>query len=408
MSPRIWIVNQFANTPDVPGHIRQYELGQFLVKQGCQVNVFASDYNLTQRQYLKLKFPQLWHLENLEGLQWNWLYAVPYQVNNWRRYVNMVSFCLTLFLIGLFKPKPDLIIGSSPQLLAAFTAWILAKLRGATFYFEVRDLWPQVLIELGGKSPNSLIVRLLAWIEGLLYRQSDRVIVLASGLVDYVSKRGAVEVVWLPNGPDVEQFQVELPIELTKAQYHIDPQRICLMYTGAHGTANSLNTIVEAAQILGQSHPDRFQILLVGDGPDKAQLMEQATGIQCLEFRPPIPKAEIPMLLKAADGLILTLKDVPLFRYGVSPNKLYDAYATGKPVVVAVGGTINQEVQVHQVGFTAEPEDAKGLAEAMIQLAQTSPEERKAMGKRGQALVSSTYSRTRVAEKLWASIQEDL
>jgi glycosyltransferase involved in cell wall biosynthesis len=408
LNPRVWIVNQFANTPDVPGHIRQYELGQFLVKQGCPVNVFASDYNLTQRQYLKLKFPQLWHLENFEGLQWNWLYAVPYQVNNWRRYVNMVSFCLSLFLIGLLKPKPDLIIGSSPQLLAAFTAWILAKLRGATFYFEVRDLWPQVLIELGGKSPNSLIVRVLAWIEGLLYRQSDRVIVLASGLVDYVSKRGAVEVVWLPNGPDVEQFQVELPIERAKAQYHMHPDRICLMYTGAHGTANSLNTIVEAARILNQSHPDQFQILLVGDGPDKAQLIEQATGIQCLEFRPPIPKAEIPKLLKAADGLILTLKDIPLFRYGVSPNKLYDAYATGKPVVVAVGGTINQEVQIHQVGFTAEPEDAKGLVEAMIQLAQTPPEEREAMGKRGQALVSSTYSRTKVAEKLWASIQEDL
>jgi hypothetical protein len=81
----MWIVNQFANTPDVPGHIRQYELGQFLVKQGCLVNVFASDYNLTQRQYLKLKFPQVWHLENLDGLQWNWLYAAPYQVNNWRR-----------------------------------------------------------------------------------------------------------------------------------------------------------------------------------------------------------------------------------------------------------------------------------------------------------------------------------
>jgi len=408
MTHKIWIINQFANTPDVPGHIRQYELGQFLVQQGCQVNVFASDYNLTQRQYLKLKFPQLWHLESLDDLQWNWLYAASYQVNNWRRYLNMLSFCLTLLIIGLFKPKPDLIIGSSPQLLAAFTAWILAKLRGARFYFEVRDLWPQVLIELGGKSPNSLLVRFLARIEHLLYQKSDRVIVLAAGLVDYVTKHGAVQVHWLPNGPDIEQFKLEIPVEVAKADYQIDPKRICLMYTGAHGTANSLDTIVEAARLLDQSHPQTFQILLVGDGPEKSQLIEQASGIECLEFRPAIPKGEMPKLLKAADGLILTLKDIPLFHYGVSPNKLYDAYAAGKPVIVAVGGMVNQEVDKYRLGFTAEPEDAKGLAEAMRQLAQIPLSERQAMGQRGQNLIRSTYSRTKVAAKLWQLIQEDL
>jgi glycosyltransferase involved in cell wall biosynthesis len=408
LSPRIWIVNQFANTPDVPGHTRQYELGQFLVQQGCQVSIFASDYNLAKRQYLKLKFPQLWFQDNLNGLRWNWLYATPYRDNDWRRIVNMLSFCLSLFLVGLFQPKPALIIGSSPQILAAFTAWILAKLRGARFYFEVRDLWPQALIEIGGMSPDSLQVRLLAWVEGLLYRHSDRVIVLAAGLVDHISKQGAVQVSWLPNGPDVEQFKVKLSADLAKARYQIDPQQICLMYTGAHGKANSLNTIVEAARLLDQSHPGKFLILLVGDGPEKSQLIQQAVNIQCLKFRPPIPKAEIPQLLKAADGLILTLKDIPLFRYSVSPNKLYDSYAAGKPVLVAVGGAVNQEVQEHQLGFSSEPEDAKGLADAMIKLAQTPPDEREAMGQRGQALVRSTYSRSRVAAQLWNLIKKDL
>ncbi|HEY9634136.1 MAG TPA: glycosyltransferase family 4 protein [Coleofasciculaceae cyanobacterium] len=408
MNPRIWIVNQFANTPDVPGHTRQYELGQFLVQQGCQVSIFASDYNLGKRQYLKLKFPQLWLQHNLKGLRWNWLYATPYQRNNWWRIVNMLSFCLTLFLTGLLQPKPALIIGSSPQILAAFTAWILAKLRGARFYFEVRDLWPQALIEIGGMSPDSLQVRLLAWVENLLYRHSDRVIVLAAGLVDHISKQGATHVSWLPNGPDVEQFKVTLSAELAKARYQIDPKRICLMYTGAHGKANSLETIIEAARLLDKSHPDKFQILLVGDGPEKSQLIEQAVNIKCLKFKQPIPKAEIPQLLKAADGLILTLKDIPLFRYSVSPNKLYDSYAAGKPVLVAVGGAVNQEVQEHRLGFSAKPEDAEGLAAAMIKLAQTPPDERDAMGQRGQALVRSTYSRIRVATQLWNLIQQDV
>lgn len=408
MIPRIWIVNQFANTPDVPGHTRQYELGQFLIQHGYQVSIFASDYNLSKRQYLKLKFPQLWHWDNFNGLHWIWLYATPYQGNNWRRILNMLSFCLTLFLAGLFQPKPALIIGSSPQLLAAFTAWILAKLRGAKFYFEVRDLWPQALIEIGGMSPNSLKVRLLAWVESLLYRQSDRTIVLAAGLVDPVTKRGAARVNWLPNGPDLEQFKVTLSDELAKARYQIDTERICLMYTGSHGKANSLDTIIEAARLLDQSHRGKFLILLVGDGPEKPQLIQQAADIECLKFRPPIPKAEIPQLLRAADGLILTLKNIPLFRYSVSPNKLYDSYAAGKPVLVAVGGAVNQEVQEHCLGFSTEPEDARGLAVAMIKLLETPLKEREAMGQRGQRLVHSVYSRAKVAKELWLLIQQDL
>ncbi len=407
MSLHIWIINQFANTPDVPGHTRQYELGQFLVQQDCQVEIFASDYNLTQRKYRKLKFPQLWQQEDLQGLKWHWLYATAYQVNNWRRYVNMLSFCLTFFLISLFKPKPDLIIGSSPQLLAVFTAWSLAKIRGTKFYFEVRDLWPQVLIELGGKSPDSLLVRLLAAVESLLYQKSDRVIVLAAGAVDYVSKRGAMQVSWLPNGPNTEQFKVGLTLELAKARYQIAPERICLMYTGAHGTANSLETIVEAARLLDKSNPYKFLILLVGDGPEKDKLIEQAKGIECLEFRPPVSKQEIPQLLQATDGLLITLKDIPLFRYGVSPNKLYDYYAVGKPAIAAVGGAVNREIEENQLGFTAEPEDVQGLANAILKLADTPIEERDKMGKRGQALIDSTYSRVQVATKLWTLIQID-
>ena len=408
MSPRIWIINQFANTPDVPGHTRQYELGQFLVQQGCSVNVFSSDYNLTKREYLKLKFPQLWQQDSFDRLQWTWLYATPYKTNNWQRYLNMLSFCLTLFISGLFKPKPDLIIGSSPQLLAVFTAWLLAQLRGAKFYFEVRDLWPQVLIDLGGKSPDSALVRILAWVESWLYRHSDRVIVLAAGSVDYVTKRGASLVSWLPNGPDTQQFDIDLSLEAAKTNYQIPTDRFCLMYTGAHGIANSLDTIVEAARLLDKTHPHKFLILLVGDGPEKTKLIERGAKIECLKFRDPIPKIEIPKLLTAADGLIITLKDIPLFRYGVSPNKLYDYYAAGKPVVVAVGGAVNQEVKDNHVGYTSEPEDTQQLAAAMIQLWQTCPEEREAMGQRGQELIATIYSRSQIATKLWHLIQEDL
>ncbi|MCW6038011.1 glycosyltransferase family 4 protein [Spirulina subsalsa FACHB-351] len=408
MPARIWIINQFANTPDVPGHIRQYEIGQFLSNQEYEVEVFASDYNLTQRQYRKLKFGQGYSSENYHKLKWNWLYATPYKINNWQRYVNMLSFCITLFIVGLIKPKPNIIIGSSPQLLAAFTAWLLAKIHGAYFYFEVRDLWPQVLIELGGKSPKNLLVRGLAWIEKFLYKKSNHVIVLASGAVDYVKKRGAANVHWLPNGPNLKEFENNITPKQAKQKYNIPSDCTCLMYTGAHGTANALETIVEACRILDDEYSDKILVILLGDGPDKQDLIKQAKGIQCLEFRDPLPKQEIPKFLQAADGFILTLKNIPLFQYGVSPNKLYDYYASGKPVIVAVGGAVNAEVTTYQLGWAVPPENSKDLAQAMVSFLKTSQEEREAMGERGKNLVHSTYSRRAICQKLSTLIQEDI
>jgi len=408
MSVKIWIINQFANTPDVPGHIRQYELGQFLSNQGYEVEVFASDYNLTQRQYRKLKLGQICYSENYQKLKWNWLYATPYKINNWQRYVNMVSFCITLFFVGLTKPKPNIIIGSSPQLLATFTAWLLAKVHGCSFYFEVRDLWPQVLIELGGQSPKNLLVRGLAWIEQWLYRKSDRVIVLASGAIDHVKHRGATTVHWLPNGPNLTEFQNNITPEQAKQHYGIPLDCTCLMYTGAHGTANALNTLVEAARILDHQHSGQVLIILLGDGSEKEDLIKQAADIHCLHFKDPLAKQEIPQFLQAADGLILTLKNIPLFQYGVSPNKLYDYYASGKPVIVAVGGAVNSEVEAHQLGWAVSPENPEDLAQAILSFMNTPQEDREAMGERGMRLVQSTYSRAAICQKLSKIIQADI
>jgi len=408
LQPHIWIVNQFANTPEFPGHTRQYELGKFLSGQEFTVSIFASDYNLAQRCFRKLKPAQLWLQEERENIALNWLYAIPYQRNNWRRYLNMLSFTMTFCLRGLFYPKPDLVIGSSPQLMVAFAAWLIARLKGAKFYFEVRDVWPQALVELSGKSPDSFLIKLLAAVEIWLYRHSDRVIVLSQGCLSYVKEKGAKEVVWLPNGPELDTFRSGFSVEAAKQHFRVDPERFSLLYGGAHGKANALETVVKACQILEQKAPDKFQILLVGDGPEKASLMHLAKGLKCLEFRDPIPKKEMPDLLKSVDAGLLTLEDIPLFKYGVSPNKLYDYYAARKPVVVAVGGLVNAEVEHYTLGTIANPEQPQELAQAILTLRELPETERLAMGDRAYQLAQDVYSRSRVSEKLLALVKQDL
>jgi glycosyltransferase involved in cell wall biosynthesis len=409
LSPRVWIINQFANTPDLPGHTRQYDLGSYLAQKGCGVTVFASDYNLSKRTYQRLKGWHFWKCEHYGNLKWCWLWVSPYRHNNWLRYLNLISFCLSLFLFSWLVPRPDLIIASSPQLPAAWLCMKLAQIRKVQFWVEVRDLWPQVLIDLGGKSSDSLVIKVLSWMESQVYQKSAQVIVLSEGSIQYVEKRGAKTVVCLPNGSDLGSISLnslqDRDIQWMKKQFGINPNQFCLIYAGAHGLANGLEVIVEAARILQEKAPQRFQILLVGDGTEKPQLQQLAIGVENIEFRDPIPKQKIHSLLRSADGLILTLKNIPLFKYGVSPNKLYDYYAVAKPVIVAVGGFINQEVEDHHLGFAVDPENPTQLAQAILQLAATPAQVRQSMGQHARTLAENSYSREVVAEKFYQLIQ---
>ena len=393
--PRLWLINQYANTPDLPGHTRQFEVAAALVRAGWEVEVFASDFNLTQRRYRRLRLPHFSMLEPIAGIRWHWLWVSPYRRNDWKRQLNMLSFCLHLLLrllpaalLGRLTGKaPDRILASSPQLPAAFTCLWISRLCRIPFVLEVRDLWPQVLIDQGGKNPDGLMVRLLAGMEHQLYQRAQLVVVLAKGAEGYVLQRGAQQTAWLPNGPDLDLFQAR-PLPDDRAEF-------TLLYAGAHGDANALEQVIEAARLL-EAQQSRVRFRLVGDGPEKQALIQQAAGLTTVSFEPPVPKAQVPDLMAQADAILLSLRDVPLFRYGVSPNKLYDAYAIGRPVVSTVAGAINAEIEANGLGVAAEPGDSQALADAILRLARTPHPERQAMAKRAIHLAQTVYSRQRI------------
>ena len=202
-----------------------------------------------------------------------------------------------------------------------------------------------------------------------------------------VRERGARQRAWLPNGPDLALF--------TPRPLLADPSIFTLLYAGAYGDANALDNVIAAARLLEQRQvPVRFRF--VGDGPEKQSLIRLAGDLKSVSFEDPVPKAQIPDLMAEADAILLSLKDVPLFRYGVSPNKLYDAYALGRPVITTVAGAINAEVEEYRLGVTAPPGDPKALAAAIKRLMETPKSERQAMANRAIELAHSTYSRQRI------------
>tara|TARA_B100000674_G_C37934590_1_gene959642 strand:+ start:718 stop:1434 length:717 start_codon:yes stop_codon:yes gene_type:complete len=227
--------------------------------------------------------------------------------------------------------------------------------------------------------------------ESVLYRFSDHTIYLAKGVKDYLTDRGSEANTWLPNGPDLSVFTYSPPAPPSKY--------FTVLYAGAHGAANDLSTVVSAARLISKNRmPIRF--LLVGDGAEKVSLVSSSSDLPNIIFHAPVSKESIYSFIVQADAILLTLRDVPLFRYGVSPNKLYDAYAVGRPIITNVAGHISNEINDHRLGFTALPGNATSLAKAVVDLYETPFHERLEMSLRSRELAESFYSRSKVSKRL--------
>ena len=200
-------------------------------------------------------------------------------------------------------------------------------------------MWPQVLID-SDENFNFLIIKFLSIMEKLLYIFSYLIIVLTKGSIKYIEKKGGKNIIYLPNGPDLDKFTYkDLPHETKSFN---NKRKFLLLYCGAHGKVNGLMNVIKAAELI-KDH--KIEIHLIGDGPEKINLINASKKIKNVKFFDPIPKNQMPNLLAKYDAVLLSLSKVTLFRYGVSPNKLYDAYAVGRPVIATVPGEINKEIK---------------------------------------------------------------
>ncbi|HEX8321737.1 glycosyltransferase family 4 protein [Longimicrobium sp.] len=390
--PSLLWVNHFAVGPGEGGGTRHFELGRELARRGWGVTVAASDLNLHTRRYARRAGPGDRRAidEAIEGVRFRWLWAAPYERNDWRRARNWLSFSARVWRLPRSE-RPDVVIGSSPHLFAALAAERLAARWGVPFVFEVRDLWPETLSAAGGRrSPGYVALERIAW---RLYRRASRIVVLARGSADYLAERGVPreKLVHVPNGVDVSAFAaIQRPPR----------QTLTLVYTGAHGPLNGLDAVLDAAERLRDRADLRF--LLVGDGPAKAGLVADAErrGLANVEFRASVPKQAMPALLAGADAGLMVLRDVPLFSFGVSPNKLFDYLGAGLPVVCNVPGEVAEMVRDAGAGEQAADASGAALADAVVRLAAHAADERARMGERGRAWVAGEHDRPVLADRL--------
>ena len=338
--------------------------------------------------------------EWIDGLRYVWLSTPSYHGNGIRRVINMISFVARGLqharqIVG--KDHVDYVVASSTYPFDILSAKRIARISGAKLIFEVHDLWPLTPMELGGMKSSHPFIAAMQLAEDYAYRSADRVVSLLPNTIGYMVDRGMrpEKFLYIPNGVDSDawsQSRAPLPIEHQKALRTLrDNGQLIIGYAGSHGLSNALGTLLDAAASVRDK---RIAFVLVGQGPDKAQLVDATArrGLTNVTFLPPVARAAIPQLLSHFDVGYLGWQRQPLYRFGISPNKLLDYMMAGLPVIHSVEAA-NDPVSDASCGFSVPPVDPEALADAATRMSELPRDEREAMGQRGRdyVLENQTY-----------------
>ncbi|MBN2043467.1 MAG: glycosyltransferase family 4 protein [Anaerolineales bacterium] len=393
----ILIVHQAFAALDEPGGTRHHELARHLVTHGHTVTVIASALTYLTGSAVSGRVP--WKQEQDGGEGITILRAYTYNALHksfFHRLLSFFSFMFSSFLIGLGVKNVDVVWGTSPPIFQGLTAWMLARLKGARFLFEIRDLWPEFAVAVGVLT-NPVLIGMSERLERFLYRRADQLVVNSPGFIDHLSARGGTDIALIPNGAEASMFSPEdVGADLRLA--HGLAGKFVVLYAGAHGMSNHLEIVLQAAARLADQ--PEIRIVLLGDGKEKANLIVQAEAMRLenLLFLPPLPKAEMRRALAIGDACLAILKPVEMYKT-VYPNKVFDYMAAGRATILAIDGVIREVIEAGEAGVFVPPGDPDALAEEIRSLA-SQPEYVKQMGLNARRYLEAHFNRPRVAADL--------
>ena len=407
----ILLINHYAGSNKHGMEYRPFYLAREWVRLSHQVTIVAASFS-----HLRSQAPRLTGqitVEEIEGIQYIWLKTPRYQGNGIGRVFNMLAFIgqlLRYYRQFVKDNNPDVVIASSTYPLDIYPAYNIAKQAQAKLIFEVHDLWPLSPMELGGMPAWHPFIVVMQQAENFAYRLSDCVVSLLPKADSYMQEHGmaADKFIYLPNGVDVAEWkshEAPLPEQYSQLLTQLKQSgRFLVGYTGAHGLANVLSTLIDAALLL-RNQPVTF--ILVGQGPEKSFLQQKVLQLNLdnVIFLPPVSKTSIPSLLAAMDALFIGLQKKAIFRFGVSPNKLMDYMMAAKPVIHAIEAG-NDLVAQSNCGISVAPENPEAIAEAVEQLLTTSLTERETMGMNGKAYILAHHDYRVLAQQFLNVVSE--
>lgn len=344
--------------------------------------------------------------ELIEGARVLRTFIFPTQKTDYpHRLANYFSFVLSSATIGAARlTRPDYLMVESPPLFLGLSGVWLSRLKGTRLIFNVSDLWPETAVRLGVVREGSALHRVSTRLEGFCYRHSWMVAGQSREIVASIALRFPhCRTYHLSNGVDCGGFGADRATPEARALLGAGTGCIAL-YAGLHGIAQGLPQLLAAADALrGECGPE---LVFVGDGPVKAELVDdaRARALSRVRFLDARPAAQLPPLLAAADILVVPLGlEIP----GAVPSKLYEAMASGRPVVLVATGEAASIVRDNRAGIVVAPGDIAGIAEALRTL-RDHPELRAELGANGRKAAELHFDRTEIARRFIAMLESEL
>lgn len=398
-SKTYWLINQYASTPETGMGGRHYYLAKELAKQGHTVYLIAAGYTHLLRTPLELD--KDYTIEAVTaGFNFVWVKLPKYShAHDKKRVLNWFIFAWKLLkLPKVIEDKADAILYSSPSLIGFLGAQRLAKKLQTKLAFEVRDIWPLTLIELGGYSPKHAFIRLMQWVEDRAYHDSDVVLSNLPSAVEHMVARGMVrgKFQWIPNGFDLSELENPEPLAVT-TQLALPKGKFIIGYTGTLGLANALDSFIEAARLLKDEVEMAF--VLVGGGKEKSTLVEQAEGLNNVYFVDSIPKQQIQSMLAEFDVCYIGWKNEPIYRFGIAPNKVPEYMLAEKPIIHAYSGEYDS-VEMAKAGLSVPAEDPQAVADAILKLRCMLYQDCQQMGQNGRVYALEHHDYSKLSLKL--------
>ncbi|MBE7535911.1 MAG: glycosyltransferase family 4 protein [Anaerolineales bacterium] len=375
---KILLINQAFVSPDEPGHTRHFELAKFLQSCGHELVIVASDLNYqTGQQTIERK--GIFAEQMIDGVRVLRAYIYPalHRSYFWR-IVSFFSFMFSSVWTAFQVKDVDLILGTTPPIFQAVSAWFVAWTRRKPFLLEVRDLWPEFGVSMGVLK-NPIVIALGRWLEKFLYTRATHILVNSPAYKDYMVGKGVPEqkITFIPYGTDVDMFNPQIDGSSIRNELGLQ-DKFVVLYAGALGQANDIDTILRAAERLKPY--DKIHFVLFGDGKERPRLQSEADRMKLSNviFAGARPKKDMPQVVASADLCLAILQDIPMFRT-TYPNKVFDYMAAERATVLVIDGITRQLIEDSYGGAYVQPNDDKQLAEIILNLSKN-PDIVKQMG----------------------------
>ena len=403
MKKNIWIINQYCGSIIHGMNFRSWYFAKELKKKGHSPHIISASFS-----HLLYKFPATngrFTFENVEDIPFTWVKVAKYSGSqSIGRVLVMVQFMINLIFLPKRKlQKPDVIIVSSLSPLPIVSAYFWSKKYKAKLLFEVRDIWPLSLIEIGGFSKLNPLVLCFGWFEKFAYKRADKVISVLPNAKPHMESRGMNKdkFIHIPNGFIMEEMKKSKDLDESIANL-IPKNKFIVGYTGSLGASNAMEYLIIASNYLEKN--ENIYFVIFGKGQYLEKLKNNSKNN--VSFLGEIDKSQIQSVISYFNVCYIGWHNHSLYRFGISPNKIFDYMYSGKPIIHSVN-TSNDLVHIAKAGISIQPENPREIANKIIEISKMGNEILKKWGENGKKYVEENHTYSHLTQLLISTINND-